>query len=200
VAYQNESAVSVSRDATVTQTRTVNPTSLESLRRVINFEEAEDNLEPASGKVKENRTPGVDSTSNALGVLSLDYAYVSQHHSVSYYPPCWSHPVQLLLQFCNSKAFLSHFNGLRKSDTLTVGAESTCNRSSLVMLPLPTAMPLRCPAPHLHRWNPSPSDDVCGYFHDKVKVVAIKGTIYRYRCFRLKEHRMFLIHLYSWEC
>lgn len=158
------------------QTRRVNPTSLESLRRVISFE-PDDSCKPAS---ENNRTQDVDITS---GVPSMEYTFVSQHHSVLFYPSCWSQPVQLLLQFRNSNAFLSHLNGLRKSEAFRVSKESSCDKSNLVLLPLPEAMPLRCPAPHLHRWNPSASSDVCDYFHDKVRVVAVRGTIYRYCCF-----------------
>lgn len=173
------------------QTRRVNPASLEGLRRVISFE-PDDSCKPAS---EDSGTQGVDVNSF---VPSLEYTFVSQHHSVSFYPSRWSQPVQLLLQFRNSTAFLSHLNGLRKSDN-----QSPSGKSTLVLLPLPEAMPLRCPASHLHRWNPSASSDVCDYFHDKVKVVAIRGTIYRYRfcltCFiiALNVNNVLFTHLSS---
>jgi len=138
-------------------THILHQSSLESLRRVIDFDNSDKRMTLADDS-KYRCTPNGD-------IPYLEYVWVSQHYSLSSCPPCWVHPVQLLLQFSGSFSLSSCLHGLELSG----------NKSSL-----PTVMSIRCNSPHWHRWNPSSSDDVCGYFHDKVKIVAIKGTIYRY--------------------
>jgi len=112
----------------------------------------------------------------------LEYSWITQQHSTSSYPDCWSQPVKLLTEFCQTEDYKS-----RVADRATAAASGDVLPSSLhghsvnrvVRTKLPASLGLKCQAPHLHRWNPSMSSDFTDYFHDRIKVLSTGGTVYR---------------------
>jgi hypothetical protein len=123
------------------------------LRRVIDFSDCADNVpQPIRSVCYDEST---------ISIPAHEYGWVTQHFTLASFPDCWSHPVNALLDFC------SHKRTMQTSSKASVSCD------------LPKAMPLRCSSPHLHRWNPTLSDDFCSYFHSKVQVIAIRGTVYR---------------------
>jgi len=117
-----------------------------------------------------------------LTANSLEYSWVIQHHSLSSYPDCWSQPVKLLAEFCQTEDYKS-----RLAARLTASAvdddPSHIRGGSVVdavCSKLPSSMEMKCSAPHLHRWNPSVSSDFADYFHDRIKVLSTGAAVYRY--------------------
>jgi len=113
-----------------------------------------------------------------LTVNVLEYSWVTQHHSASSFPDCWSQPMKLLSEFCQTEDYKSC---LASSVASSEDVPSCFHGSSIsrVRSELPASMELKCSAPHLHRWNPSASADFTDYFHDRIKVLLTGGTLYR---------------------
>ena len=116
-------------------------------------------------------------TAPILRVNSLDCCWVTQHHSVRSYPDLWSHPVKLLSEFCQTEDYKSCL-AAATDDAPSHFCDGTL--AGVVRSTLPTSLELKCSAPHLHRWNPSASEDFTDYFHDRIKVLSTAGTVYRY--------------------
>ena len=113
----------------------------------------------------------------------VQYCWVVQHHSASLYVDCWSQPMNLLTEFCQTEDYKSRLMACASSasaDNVTsrYGGIST-DHTRVVPSKLPASMQLKCSAPHLHRWNPSMSADFTDYFHDRIKVLSTGGTVYR---------------------
>ena len=110
-------------------------------------------------------------------VSSLECSWVTQQHSAASYPDCWSQPVKLLTEFCQTEDYKSSL-AAASDDTPSDFCDGTV--ISVVQSTLPTSLKLKCSAPHLHRWNPSMSADFTDFFHDRIKVLSTAGTVYRY--------------------
>jgi len=114
-------------------------------------------------------------------VNPAQYCWVVQHHSASSYDDCWSQPMNLLTEFCQTEDYKSRLAACASSAssenvTSCYGGIST---DLVVRSQLPASLELKCLAPHLHRWNPSMSADFSDYFHDRIKVLSTGGTCYR---------------------
>ena len=126
--------------------------------------------------------PNRSDVAATLTVDTLEYTWTTQHHSTSSYPDCWSQPIKLVTEFCQTEDYKSRF-AARVSTSSSEDVRSCFRGTSIdhiVQSKLPASMELKCSAPHLHRWNPSMSADFTDYFHDRIKVLSTGGTLYRY--------------------
>ncbi|XP_067885243.1 uncharacterized protein C5orf34 homolog isoform X2 [Heterodontus francisci] len=114
------------------------------------------------------------------------YTWVVQHHTVSSCPPEWQYPLRLALHHNREQEKSlgpdGTDNGPRSTDeTVTPGVAAMPGTATA----LPRALPLNCPAPHLHRWRyrdvlgqGNLDLETCLYFQ-QVKVVWCQGVVYR---------------------
>ncbi|XP_059830214.1 uncharacterized protein C5orf34 homolog isoform X3 [Hypanus sabinus] len=111
------------------------------------------------------------------------YTWVVQHHTVSWCPPEWRHPLHLAL----------HYNRQQdKSPDPSGMGDHTGSPGTLVPAAVPEvttvlrgSLPLNCPAPHLHRWryrnvlNPRVLDLESCLCSEPVKMIWYQGVVYR---------------------
>uniref|UniRef100_UPI00398F70D6 uncharacterized protein C5orf34 homolog n=1 Tax=Pristiophorus japonicus TaxID=55135 RepID=UPI00398F70D6 len=114
------------------------------------------------------------------------YTWVVQHHTVSSCPPEWRRPLRLALQRNREQETSPGPDGMDNGPRSAVKPAAP----GLAAMPgtataLPRALPLNCPAPHLHRWR---YRDVLGQGKldletclnsELVKVVWCQGVVYR---------------------
>ncbi|XP_051876307.1 uncharacterized protein C5orf34 homolog isoform X2 [Pristis pectinata] len=114
------------------------------------------------------------------------YTWVVQHHTVSWCPPEWRHPLSLALRYNRQQdkspgpdRMGDHPGSPDKPGTpgpVAVPEVTTVLRS---------ALPLNCPAPHLHRWryrnvlSQRKLDLETCLCSEPVKVVWCQGVVYR---------------------
>ncbi|KAM6230333.1 uncharacterized protein C5orf34 homolog isoform 2-T2 [Porphyrio hochstetteri] len=116
---------------------------------------------------------------------SSEYTWVTQRWSVSSYPEEWKYPLSLALMCYNSHAVKSEMNTCEKSNHTSTEAPVLINPGTHgAVSRLPTALPLSCRAPHLHRWT------FCDFFQNQdaekyscpqlIQVVSWQGVFYRF--------------------
>uniref|UniRef100_A0A8D2IS03 Chromosome 5 open reading frame 34 n=1 Tax=Varanus komodoensis TaxID=61221 RepID=A0A8D2IS03_VARKO len=116
---------------------------------------------------------------------SSEYSKVIQHMSVSSCPEEWKYPLSLAFMFyqlhaCNRA---EADEGNQKSEDMQLDA-SQCEMSKAITC-LPSALPLSCHAPYLHRWTfmdfiQLRKEDCLYSSHSQaIKVLWNKGVIYR---------------------
>ncbi|XP_044302648.1 uncharacterized protein C5orf34 homolog isoform X4 [Varanus komodoensis] len=117
---------------------------------------------------------------------SSEYSKVIQHMSVSSCPEEWKYPLSLAFMFyqlhaCNRA---EADEGNQKSEDMQLDA-SQCEMSKAITC-LPSALPLSCHAPYLHRWTfmdfiQLRKEDCLYSSHSQaIKVLWNKGVIYRF--------------------
>ncbi|XP_039606442.1 uncharacterized protein C5orf34 homolog [Polypterus senegalus] len=119
------------------------------------------------------------------------FTWVIQHYSVLSFPAIWKYPLSLALSF--SKCHTHNRLGGTENQVLKESEESKHVRSLVsnveesdaqVSLP-PKALPLNCPAPHLHRWVFKdfilPEDEHIEQWQraELIKIVLCQGVVYR---------------------
>ncbi|XP_077646143.1 uncharacterized protein C5orf34 homolog isoform X2 [Lonchura striata] len=113
---------------------------------------------------------------------SSEYTWVTQRWAVSLCPEEWKHPLSLALKCCN----LHTVENVIKTNSCTAleGDVLVDPETHETVSSLPTALPLSCRAPHLHRWT------FCDFFqnedtddyslHQLIQVVWCQGVFYRF--------------------
>ncbi|KAM6391717.1 uncharacterized protein C5orf34 homolog [Rhynochetos jubatus] len=116
---------------------------------------------------------------------SYEYTWVTQRWSVSSYPEEWKYPLSLALM-CYSLHTVGNVTKTReKNDHTSVEADVSVDPGThKTVSRLPTALPLSCRAPHLHRWT------FCDFFQNEdtetcsclqlIQIVWCQGVFYRF--------------------
>ncbi|XP_075597423.1 uncharacterized protein C5orf34 homolog isoform X1 [Balearica regulorum gibbericeps] len=111
---------------------------------------------------------------------SSEYTWVTQRWSVSSYPEEWKYPLSLALMCYNL-----HTVKNEKNNHTSIEADVLINlETHETVCRLPTALPLSCRAPHLHRWT------FCDFFQNQdtekhsrpqlIQIVWWQGVLYRF--------------------
>ncbi|XP_060046990.1 uncharacterized protein C5orf34 homolog isoform X2 [Erinaceus europaeus] len=109
------------------------------------------------------------------------YTWLKQRCSVASCPEQWKYPLSLARRFCNNNSVAGLEADVPQCRPST--SDGSHERGKEISV-LPKALPLSCPAPHLHRWHfceslsQRQSDEEYTY-PELVKVVWYKGTTYR---------------------
>nr|XP_020639229.1 uncharacterized protein C5orf34 homolog isoform X3 [Pogona vitticeps] len=151
--------------------------------------EGEDNVPSKSGEVakQDGKSSNVqkDETLAPFETCSSEYSWVTQQMPVSSCPEEWKYPLSLALMFHQSHSYATESDKSNKtSESIALGI-SECEES-VAVTPLPSALPLSCQAPYLHRWNFSDffqhkQEDEGHHLHSQpVKVLWSNGVIYRF--------------------
>ncbi|XP_072180648.1 uncharacterized protein C5orf34 homolog [Diadema setosum] len=117
------------------------------------------------------------------------YAWVVQSHSVAHCPPCWKHPLELILRTRSEESGTSYreVQGCQDQNHHR-DQENACKRVCTRSTPLPQCLPRSCERSHLHRcqWaGPYPGCD-----HDRTEdalfmsgrrpsVLCLSNVVYR---------------------
>ncbi|XP_051028451.1 uncharacterized protein C5orf34 homolog [Acomys russatus] len=110
------------------------------------------------------------------------YTWVKQCCSVASCPEQWRHPLSLALRSCN-KVSVSSDTDADSPASCSATSDDPEERGEVSVLP--RALPLSCPAPHMHRWNfcdslfQRQSDEEEYSYPELVKVVWCEGVTYR---------------------
>ncbi|KFU92246.1 Uncharacterized protein C5orf34, partial [Chaetura pelagica] len=116
---------------------------------------------------------------------SSEYTWVTQRWSVSSYPDEWKYPLSLALMCCSlytAKDLMKTCEN--NSHAASVEPDVLLDSEHKAVSHLPTALPLSCRAPHLHRWT------FCDFFENEdtekyscpqlIKIVWCQGVFYRF--------------------
>ncbi|XP_078252950.1 uncharacterized protein C5orf34 homolog isoform X2 [Rhinoraja longicauda] len=149
----------------------------------------QENVKPlalASGGRAQRATPPCDSdvrgSTEMCSTHTHQYTWVVQHHTVSLCPPEWCHPLNLALH-CGGQQDKSPSPG-EMSDHDEPETPGPLAVPEVTTIP-PRALPLNCPAPHLHRWryrnvlSQGKADLETCLYSEPVKVVWCQGVVYR---------------------
>ncbi|XP_008101028.2 uncharacterized protein C5orf34 homolog [Anolis carolinensis] len=137
-----------------------------------------DNIPSAENPVQQSDSGYMkpDGISGAFQNSSSEYCRVTQHMSVSSCPREWESPLSLAFMFCQST----------QSEEANKDSDASKWDISRAVTCLPSALPLSCHAPYLHRWNFSnffqpKQEDSDYYLHSQpIKVLWSKDVIYRF--------------------
>ncbi|KAK2521172.1 hypothetical protein Q9233_011162 [Columba guinea] len=116
---------------------------------------------------------------------SSEYTWVTQCWSVSFYPEEWKYPLSLALMCYNLQTVENVMKTCEEnSHTSMEGDVLIYPKTHETVSHLPTALPLSCRAPHLHRWM------FCGFFQNQdaeqyscsqlIQIVWCQGVFYRF--------------------
>ncbi|XP_062399864.1 uncharacterized protein C5orf34 homolog [Sardina pilchardus] len=115
------------------------------------------------------------------------FTTVVQHHSCASYPTNCHHPLSLAINHWKTQNGESSEN--LSTNTQEASTSKTCQASKAdgtlgpIRSILPESLPLRCPSPHMHRWNTGPSpfneESQEGMATELVKVLWCQGVLYR---------------------
>ncbi|XP_050185458.1 uncharacterized protein C5orf34 homolog isoform X2 [Myiozetetes cayanensis] len=116
---------------------------------------------------------------------SSEYTWVTQCWSVSSYPEEWKYPLSLALMCCSLHTVKNIMKPCGENNHTSIKADVlTDPETHETVSCLPTALPLSCRAPHLHRWT------FCDFFQNEdtenyacpqlIQVVWCQGVFYRF--------------------
>ncbi|XP_027302755.3 uncharacterized protein C5orf34 homolog isoform X1 [Anas platyrhynchos] len=118
---------------------------------------------------------------------SYEYTWVTQCWSVSSYPEEWKYPLSLAFMCYNLHTVKTEMKTCEGNDHTSIGADVVIDpKACSTVSRLPTALPLSCRAPHLHRWS------FCDFFLQKkqesgmysypqlIEIVWCEGIFYRF--------------------
>ncbi|XP_018780040.3 uncharacterized protein C5orf34 homolog isoform X1 [Serinus canaria] len=116
---------------------------------------------------------------------SSEYTWVTQRWTVSLCPEEWKYPLSLALKCCNLHTVENVIKTYETNSCTTVEGGVLADPETYETIScLPTALPLSCRAPHLHRWTFCDffqNEDVDKYsFHQLIQVVWCQGVFYRF--------------------
>ncbi|XP_039222282.1 uncharacterized protein C5orf34 homolog isoform X1 [Crotalus tigris] len=139
--------------------------------------------------VQENNSSAVqkDKISQSSQKSLFEYCRVIQHISVSSCPEEWKYPLSLALRINQSYNGNEVGSNKRKNevDSLSLDLANECRMANTVTY-LPSALPLSCHAPFLHRWvftdffGQKQEEDGYHSYSQPIKVLWSKGIIYRF--------------------
>ncbi|XP_042305992.1 uncharacterized protein C5orf34 homolog isoform X2 [Sceloporus undulatus] len=130
--------------------------------------------ESSSRCMRQDEIPGAFQTSS-------EYCRITQHMSVSSCPKEWKYPLSLAFKFYQSAQ-----SNKANEDDGNIGHDCSEWDMSKAVTYLPSALPLSCHAPYLHRWNfndffqPKQEDNECYLHSQPIKVLWNKDVIYRF--------------------
>uniref|UniRef100_A0A8C0UZT4 DUF4524 domain-containing protein n=1 Tax=Cyanistes caeruleus TaxID=156563 RepID=A0A8C0UZT4_CYACU len=143
----------------------------------------------AEGKYREPTKPKDQSDGDEAPLFhtncSSEYTWVTQRWTVSLCPEEWKYPLSLALKFCNLDTVENVMKTFEKNSCTTVEGDVLADPETHETVScLPTALPLSCRAPHLHRWT------FCDFFQNEntekysfpqlIQVVWHQGVFYRF--------------------
>ncbi|XP_070792008.1 uncharacterized protein C5orf34 homolog [Pituophis catenifer annectens] len=138
---------------------------------------------------QENNSSAVqkeDKISQSSQKSLFEYCRVIQHISVSSCPEEWRYPLSLALRIYQSHSRNEvGSNGKNEDDSLSLDLANECRMADTVTC-LPSALPLSCHAPFLHRWTftdifeQKQEEDGYHSYSQPIKVLWSKGIIYRF--------------------
>ncbi|XP_056180585.1 uncharacterized protein C5orf34 homolog [Falco biarmicus] len=116
---------------------------------------------------------------------SSEYTWVTQHWSVSSYPEEWKYPLSLALLCYNLYTLKNVVKTCEKNNHTSIEGDVLIDPETHgTVACLPTALPLSCKAPHLHRWT------FCDFFRNEgteeyscpqlIQIVWCQGVLYRF--------------------
>ncbi|XP_068781772.1 uncharacterized protein C5orf34 isoform X1 [Struthio camelus] len=118
---------------------------------------------------------------------SSEYTWVTQRWSVSSYPEEWKYPLSLALTCYNLLTVNNEMETCEENNHTPTGSNVLKDSETYETVScLPTALPLSCSAPHLHRWS------FCDFFLQKnedsekhsypqqIQIVWCQGVLYRF--------------------
>ncbi|XP_027736675.1 uncharacterized protein C5orf34 homolog [Empidonax traillii] len=115
---------------------------------------------------------------------SSEYTWVTQCWSVSSCPEEWKYPLSLALMCCSLHTVKNVMKPCGETNHTSIKAGLTDPETHETVSCLPTALPLSCRAPHLHRWT------FCDFFQNEdtenyscpqlIQVVWCQGVFYRF--------------------
>ncbi|KAM9262176.1 uncharacterized protein C5orf34 homolog [Morus bassanus] len=143
----------------------------------------------AEGKYREPTKPkdqkGRDEAPLFYTNSSYEYTWVTQRWSVSSYPEEWKYPLSLALMCYNLHTVKNVMKTCEKNNDTSIEADLLIEpETHETVSRLPTALPLSCRAPHLHRWT------FCDFFRNQdsekyscpqlIQIVWFQGVFYRF--------------------
>uniref|UniRef100_A0A803VR04 Chromosome 5 open reading frame 34 n=1 Tax=Ficedula albicollis TaxID=59894 RepID=A0A803VR04_FICAL len=143
----------------------------------------------AEGKCREPTKPKDQRDGDGIPLFhtncSSEYAWVTQRWTVSLCPEEWKYPLSLALKCCNLHTVENVMKTYEKNSCTAVeGGVLADPETHKTVSCLPTALPLSCRAPHLHRWTFCDffrNDDMEKYsFSQLIQVVWCQGVFYRF--------------------
>ncbi|XP_067172092.1 uncharacterized protein C5orf34 homolog isoform X2 [Apteryx mantelli] len=118
---------------------------------------------------------------------SSEYTWITQRWSVSSYPEEWKYPLSLALKCYNLFTLNNEMETCEKNNHTSVGSDVLKDSETYETVScLPTALPLSCSAPHLHRWNfcdffqQENEDNEKHSYHQLIQIVWCQGVFYRF--------------------
>ncbi|KAM6991458.1 uncharacterized protein C5orf34 homolog isoform 2-T2 [Passerculus sandwichensis] len=116
---------------------------------------------------------------------SSEYTWVTQRWTVSLCPEEWKYPLSLALKCCNLHTVENVIKTYETNSCTAVEGDVLADSERYETVScLPTALPLSCRAPHLHRWafcDFFQNEDTDEYsFHQLIQVVWCQGVFYRF--------------------
>ncbi|CAN8220426.1 unnamed protein product [Coccothraustes coccothraustes] len=114
-----------------------------------------------------------------------EYTWVTQRWTVSLCPEEWKYPLSLALKCCNLHTVENVIKTYERNSCTAVEGDVLADPETRETVScLPTALPLSCRAPHLHRWTFCDffqNEDTDKYsFHQLIQVVWCQGVFYRF--------------------
>ncbi|RLW05370.1 hypothetical protein DV515_00005418 [Chloebia gouldiae] len=120
---------------------------------------------------------------------SSEYTWVTQRWTVSLCPEEWKYPLSLALKCCNLHTVENVIKTYETNNYTAIEDDVLADPETHETVScLPTALPLSCRAPHLHRWT------FCDFFqnedtddyslHQLIQVVWCQGVFYRFIHYR----------------
>ncbi|XP_054041806.1 uncharacterized protein C5orf34 homolog isoform X2 [Rissa tridactyla] len=143
----------------------------------------------SEGKYREPTKPRDQKDRDGVPVFytncSSEYAWVTQRWSVASYPEEWKYPLSLALMCYNLHTGKTEWKTCEKNNRTSIEADVLIDPGTHETVSrLPTALPLSCRAPHLHRWT------FCDLFQNQdtgnyscpqlIKIVWCQGVFYRF--------------------
>ncbi|XP_010584130.1 PREDICTED: uncharacterized protein C5orf34 homolog [Haliaeetus leucocephalus] len=142
----------------------------------------------AEGKCREPAIPADQKDRDGVPLFYTncsEYTWVTQRWSVSSYPEQWKYPLFLALMCCNLHTVKNVMKTCEKNNHTSIGADVLIDPETRERVScLPTALPLSCRAPHLHRWTS------CDFFQNRgtekyscpqlIQIVWCQGVLYRF--------------------
>ncbi|XP_010119376.1 PREDICTED: uncharacterized protein C5orf34 homolog, partial [Chlamydotis macqueenii] len=116
---------------------------------------------------------------------SSEYTWVTQRWSVSSYPEEWKYPLSLALRCYNLHTVKNVMKTCEENNHVSIEADVLIDpETHETVSRLPTALPLSCRAPHLHKWA------FCDFFKNQdtekysrpqlIQIVWCQGVFYRF--------------------
>ncbi|KAM4753569.1 LOW QUALITY PROTEIN: uncharacterized protein C5orf34 homolog [Cyanocitta cristata] len=142
----------------------------------------------AEGKYWESTEPKDEGVGDGVPLFHTncsEYTWVTQRWTVSSCPEEWKYPLSLALKCCNLHTVKNVMKTYEKNSCTAVESDVLADpETHETVSRLPTALPLSCRAPHLHRWT------FCDFFQNEdmekysfpqlIHVVWCQGVFYRF--------------------